>query len=62
VVKAVRYGLTFLALPDEKTVALCDRVIEKQQKKGVDRSVNPSHSYFCADFRIAITCNASDEA
>jgi hypothetical protein len=30
VVKAVRYGLTFLALPDEHTVDLCERVIAKQ--------------------------------
>lgn len=30
VVKAVRYGITFLCLPDEKTVALCEKVIAKQ--------------------------------
>ena len=33
VVKAVRYGLTFLALPDEKTVELCERVIERQKDR-----------------------------
>jgi hypothetical protein len=32
VVKAVRYGITFLALPDEHTVELCERVIAKQQE------------------------------
>ena len=31
VIKAVRYGLTFLALPDEHTVELCERVIAKQR-------------------------------
>ncbi len=30
VVKAVRYGLAFLCLPDEHTVELCERVIAKQ--------------------------------
>jgi hypothetical protein len=33
VIKAVRYGLTFLALPDEKTVELCERVIAKQERR-----------------------------
>jgi hypothetical protein len=30
VVKAVRYGLTFLALPDEHAVELCERMVAKQ--------------------------------
>jgi len=30
VVKAVRYGIAFLCLPDEHTVELCERVIAKQ--------------------------------
>jgi len=30
VVKAVRYGIAFLCLPDEHTVELCEKVIEKQ--------------------------------
>ena len=33
VIKAVRYGLTFLALPDEHTVELCERVIAKQKEQ-----------------------------
>lgn len=33
VVEAVRYGLTFLALPDEHTVELCERVIAKQKEQ-----------------------------
>jgi hypothetical protein len=33
VVKAVRYGLPFLCLPDEHTVALCEKVIAKQGGK-----------------------------
>jgi hypothetical protein len=30
VVKAVRYGIAFLCLPDEHTVDLCEKVIAKQ--------------------------------
>ncbi len=30
VVKAVRYGIAFLCLPDEHTVELCEKVIAKQ--------------------------------
>jgi hypothetical protein len=32
VVKAVRYGITFLALPSEEAVERVERVIAKQQK------------------------------
>jgi hypothetical protein len=32
VVKAVRFGLTFLALPDEATVERCERVIARQEQ------------------------------
>jgi hypothetical protein len=33
VIKAIRYGIPFLCLPDEHTVELCEKVIAKQQEK-----------------------------
>jgi len=33
VVKAVRYGIAFLCLPDEHAVELCERVIARQERR-----------------------------
>jgi hypothetical protein len=33
VVKAIRYGIAFLCLPDEHTVELCEKVIAKQERR-----------------------------